>query len=174
MPGGLLDHVYDQPLLVLEQVLVPPDPVAAAGQEIRARWRWLACRTECVPGDTTLVVTVPYRLEAAAAAPPGAEPVFPAPLPEGSHTTAWEGADLVIRAPGARRVRFFPFEDCGRLVDLLADGEAQGDLLRLRFVPAGDTVGPARGLLQVETDHDVLTGPLGVPATDHIPAGGTS
>ena len=32
MPGDLLDHVYDQPLVVLEQVLVPPDPVAAMVQ----------------------------------------------------------------------------------------------------------------------------------------------
>ncbi|MCP4572209.1 MAG: hypothetical protein GY838_07630 [bacterium] len=174
LPGGLLDHVYDQPLVVLEQDLVPPDPVAAAGADIGARWRWLACREECVPGDTTLVVTVPYRLEAAAKVLPGAEPVYPAPLPAGSFTADWTGADLEIRAPGARRLRFFPYEDCGRLADLLADGQAQGDLLRLRCVPDGDTLGPVRGLLQVETDDDVLTGPVEVPITTHIPDRGTS
>lgn len=171
LPGDLLDHVYDLPLLVLEQELVPPDPVAAAGQEISARWRWLACRDECVPGDTTLTVTVPYRLEAAASAPPGAAPIYPAPLPADSYTTAWEGETLVVRAAGARRLRFFPFDDCGRLADLLADGEAQGDLLRLRCVPAEDAVGPVRGLLQVETDNDVLTGPFDVPAVTHTMTG---
>lgn len=174
MPGDLLDHVYDQPLVVLEQVLVPPDPVAAAGAEITARWRWLACRSECVPGDTTLVATVPYRLEAAAAAPPGAEPVFPAPLPDGSWTAEWEGADLLVRVPGARRLCFFPFDDCGRPVNLLADGEAQGDLLRLRLVPSGDKVGPVRGLLQVETADDKLTGPIDVPVATHTPDGGSA
>lgn len=174
MPGGLLDHVYDQPLVVLEQDLVPPDPVTAAGTVLEARWRWLACRQECVPGDTTLTVIVPYRLEAAAKAPAGAEPVYPAPLPDGVYTAAWTGADLEIHAPDARRLRFFPFDDCGRLVDLPADGEAQGDLLRLRFVPTGDEIGPVRGLLQVEIDDAVLTGPLVLPVSTHTPAGGAT
>jgi thiol:disulfide interchange protein DsbD len=174
LPGGLLDHVYDQPLVVLEQDLVPPDPVAAAGQEIGAAWRWLACRQECVPGDTTLTVAIPYRLEAAAAAPPGPEPVFPAPLPDGSFTARWDGAALEIRAPGAQRLRFFPHEACGRLVDLLADGEAQGDVLRLRFAPVDGRVGPARGLLQIETaGGEPLTGPLDLPLTTITPPGGS-
>jgi len=174
LEGGLLDHVYDQPLVVLQQDLVPPDPVAAAGTEIGASWRWLACRSECVPGDTTLAVTVPYRLEAAAAAPPGPLPVFPAPLPDESYTTRWTGAELEISAPGARWLRFFPGDDCGRLVDVPADGEVRGDVLRLRFVPVAGMVGPVRGLLQIETDDGLLTGPLELPTSSGTPPGGSS
>ncbi len=174
LADGLLDHVYDQPLVVLQQDLVPPDPVAAAGAEIGASWRWLACRGECVPGDTTLAVTVPYRMEAAAAKPPGPPPVFPAALPAESYTARWTGAELEIGAPGARWLRFFPGDDCGRLVDVLADGEVRGDVLRLRFVPVADTVGPARGLLQIETGDGVLTGPLEMPVSSCTPPGGSS
>jgi hypothetical protein len=43
-----------------------------------------------------------------------------------------------------------PTDDCGQLVDLLEDGQAER--LALRFKPKGETVGPVRGLITIEQE----------------------
>jgi DsbC/DsbD-like thiol-disulfide interchange protein len=156
LPGEILDHVLTGPQVVLEQTLVT---AGAPGDTVRAKLRWLACRDACVPGDTTLVLVLDGEPEPLV--DEAADQRYPGALPADGFDFALHDQTLVVTAPGAAALRFFPYENCGPFVDLLHDGEAAGEHLRLRLKTREGGVGPVRGLLQIERpDGTLLTGPV--------------
>ena len=159
LPGGILDHVLETHHVDLQQMLVGKPSAAAGRDTLRARVRWLACHEACVPGDTTLVLVLPKDLTPES--PGESEIVYPQDISRDSFNYHMNDVTLVVTAPGAVALRFFPYEDCGPFVDLLSDGEATGETMRLRLRPRDGGVGPVRGLLQIEwPDGTIVTGPL--------------
>lgn len=159
LPGDILDHVLDMRRVEVQQVVTMGPSPTAGRDRLQARVRWLACKEACVPGDTTLVVMLPADLETGAAG--DMEVVYPQDIPQESFSYHMNEETLVVTAPGAAALRFFPYEDCGPFVDLLKDGEGAGERLWLRLRPRDGGVGPVRGLLQIERpDGTLVTGPL--------------
>lgn len=167
-PGGILDHVYEDRVTLLQTLRAPADAVPGETVELSARVEWLACREGCVPGDTTLVLKLPV---AAAAAPSEQaeelahlERELPRPPRPDEVASSWNGATLRLEVPGAERLEFHPAADAGTLRDALADAAADGPSLDLRFRPRDGRVGPARGILLAFTGDDVRPLSLDFPA----------
>ena len=151
--GDILDHVYFGELILIQKIGAPDDAILGGQVEIKADIQWLACKDMCVPGRTHLTVSLPVRSHADNFEPNSASRAaarLPVPLPDGILETRWEAATFHIQSSGARRLTFMPTDDCGRLVDLLKDGQAEQ--LALRFKPKGETVGPVRGLITIEQE----------------------
>ncbi|HOX24835.1 MAG TPA: protein-disulfide reductase DsbD family protein [Candidatus Krumholzibacteria bacterium] len=147
LPGGILDHVYHDEL-VLVQSLHPPR--AAAGRTaIPATLSWLACRQTCVPGDTTLTLILPPA-DGGADAVLAAEAAIPGRLPPASARFVRGASTVRVRAPGARGLTLIPAADGPALVDLAADGTVRGDELVLRLRPGAGASAPLRGLLIID------------------------
>ena len=136
-PGGILDHVYHDRLILWQEIHWTGDYRAEFG----ARVEWVACRDLCVYGDTLILsddaqppcemglidVMVPMRAERL-------DPV-------------WDGGTLTLTWKDAERLEFMPATDCGRLVDAVARTVSDGDRLGLRFRERAGVYGPARGML---------------------------
>lgn len=167
-PGGILDHVYEDELILLQSLRAPAHAAPGDVAAVTARLSWLACREGCVPGDSTLVFAVPVaarpgsgdhapRLERARAELP--RPAFPDEV-----AAAWSGDTLTLAVPGAARLEFHPAVDAGPLRDPLADAAADADAIALRFRPRDGRVGPARGILIAAAGDDVRRLTLDIPA----------
>ncbi len=151
--GDILDHVYFGELILIQKLGAPDDATPGDQVEIIADVQWLACKDMCVPGKTDLTLDIPVRSHVETHEPNSASKAvahLPGPLPDRILETRWEGATFHIHSPGARRLTFMPTDDCGQLVDLLEDGQAER--LALRFNPKRETVGPVRGLITIEKD----------------------
>lgn len=156
-PGDILDHVYHDEVVLLQEITAPRD-AAAGRRELRADWQWLVCKDSCVPGRDSLAVAVTVDPTAAAAASTASSPALaaararlPLPLPAGLVTTTWDGAMLhIVRQGGTPggRLTFMPAVDCAELADLLNDGE--GEALALHLAPPAAGNDPVRGLLIVK------------------------
>lgn len=155
-PGDILDHVYHDEVVLLQEVTLPRD-AAAGRRELRVDWQWLTCKESCVPGRDSLTVAIAVDPTAAAAPPPtspalaAARARLPLPLPAGLVTATWDGAVLRIARQGGTpggRLTFMPAVDCAELADLLNDGEGEALALHLSSPAAGRE--PVRGLLIVE------------------------
>lgn len=164
LPGDILDHVYHDELVLLQDVTAPAgsqgegadgaDGAEGGEVQIPARIRWLACRDMCVPGDTTLTLTVPVAAEAlptdAAQDVLAARSRLPATPPGGALDWTWRAETLELVVPGATRLTFIADQDCGRLLDAIADADVRADRMSLRFRPEPGGPGPARGWLRKE------------------------
>lgn len=167
-PGGILDHVYEDRVTLLQTLRAPADAVPGEAVELSARVEWLACREGCVPGDTTLALTLPVTAAAApterAAELARLERELPRPPRAGEVASRWDGGTLGLTVDGAERLEFHPAADAGPLRDALADAAADGPSLDLRFRPRDGRVGPARGVLLAFTGEDVRRLTLDIPA----------
>ncbi|MCK9996604.1 MAG: hypothetical protein KAH56_10060 [Candidatus Krumholzibacteria bacterium] len=149
--GDILDHVYFGELILIQKLGAPDDAILDSQVEITADVQWLACKDMCVPGKMGLTLSIPVRSHVKTREHNNASVAaarLPGPLPDRILETRWEGATFHIHSPGARRLTFMPTDDCGQLVDLLSDGQAER--LALRFKPKRETVGPVRGLITIE------------------------
>jgi thiol:disulfide interchange protein DsbD len=137
-PGGLLDHVYEGELTLLLPVTVPEDAEPGTTLRYAAHLDWLVCREACLLGsaDVSLSLrveetTAEHRRTSGAARIERAEARLPRPAAEAPFTAQLEADSLVIRAPGAARLAFYPDEGCADFADLVAHGEVAGEELRL-------------------------------------------
>lgn len=152
-PGDILDHVYFENLVLVQKLGAPNQAVVGQDIIVEADIQWLACKEMCVPGRMAMTLEIPVRSHAERPDPDptvAAVARLPELLPENTLITRWDETVFHISHPDARSLTFMPTADCGRLVDLLNDG--QGHPLALRFKPKGETVGPVRGLITIETN----------------------
>jgi hypothetical protein len=151
--GDILDHVFYNEVVLVQQLAAPQDASPGSVLETTAAVRWLACKDSCVPGKAEVPLRVPVASQppAPTARRGAAVDHLPRPLPDDVVQADWDGPILRVRAldAGVRRMAFMPTDDCGDLVDLPGDGA--GAYLALRFQVRRGVAGPARGLL-------VLTG----------------
>jgi DsbC/DsbD-like thiol-disulfide interchange protein len=146
--GDILDHVYHGELVLLQKVGVPEGASATGTAVVTANIEWLACKTSCVPGKATVSLEIPLSVHHAG--PPSELSAqvlekLPLPLPDGMFDPHWTGQKFHLTGTGGTQLSFMPTVDCGKLVNLIRDG--QGPELALRFEAEGKTVGPVRGLV---------------------------
>lgn len=146
MDGGILDHVYHDTITLVQDVIIPQ---LDESMSLEARWDWLVCKGECVPGKS--LVTVEFV--------PGEEPAanlkamsgFPVPPPPGAVQIQREGNTATVHVPDAGILEFHPDADGALYRDLLTDGATTGDTLTLHLRPGYDGSTDARGVLKVTT-----------------------
>jgi thiol:disulfide interchange protein DsbD len=155
--GGVLDHVYAGRVLLP----LPLDvPASAAGSTVTLRVHvgWMVCRSACQLGEADVSLELPVAAAGASPAPSADAPLFaearartPQPLPaQGAPlSAAWESGTLVLNAPGAASLAFYPDADTPAFADLARDGARDGQRLAL---PLRDGEAPAaavRGVAEV-------------------------
>jgi hypothetical protein len=164
-PGGLLDHVY-QDILVMYQTIHRGSDAEA---EFEARIEWLACKDRCVFGDTLLTSD-------------DAEPwcKYGKLVEEWSYLSperlnaAWQGNTLSLTLEKATKgFEFLPANDSGPLVDILHDGSSDGPTMTIRFVENDGKYGPARGIIRPghSGDRGFLIDIPSVPVNETDPGG---
>ncbi len=134
-----VDYVYERQVMLLAPVWVDSSVPAGGQVTIRASVDYLVCKETCLPGSAARSVTASVSETPALSA--SAAPLFAAarqrlPLPHdpGACTARWEGTTLVIEAPGAQRVEYFPHHpEEPAPTDPLRDGAADGPTLRFRY-----------------------------------------
>lgn len=152
----ILDHVYEDQLVLWQSVV---HPAGAPAHDLRASLRWLVCSDLCVPGDTTLTISIPAPMDARAATGLAhLRAAAPAPLPEGLITVTLHHDGVEVRAPGAQHLAFVPDADGPELTDLLRDGVADGDRLFLRTAAPTAPDHPLTGLLSIHHNSGTTTG----------------
>ncbi len=138
---------------------MPREPEINSTISLRIRIDWLACKDECVPGKAELVceilVAAEGRPSAQAATADSAWAALPVPAPAGAVALTWQDDSVRIEVDGARRLEFYPFQDCLEPSHLIQDGAAEGESLILRLGEAKQ-VGAVKGILhQVMADGTV-------------------
>ena len=134
----------------------PADLAPGTDVTLRCRVEWLVCRDVCVPGrgdaqrSLAVAPAADVREDRDGVGfwrPPGPRRRAHCPTPS---PVRWrrDGNILTIEAPGAGRLVLMPRSDSARPVDLLGQGEADGDRLRLGPSP-GRRRAPGGGVLAV-------------------------
>jgi DsbC/DsbD-like thiol-disulfide interchange protein len=160
--GGILDHVYEKSVLLIEPVLVPSDEPLGRRATFTAAVTWVACNEICRVGSDTLALTLPVAARATGSAAAGRFAQTRSRLPvaltpermvEDGITTRWldaggaGSARLEIAVSAARGIAFYPDQDAAELVDPLADAAGNEGRLSLA-VRRGEK--PLAGILAVE------------------------
>ena len=151
MPGEILDHVYHDELLLVQDWTIPESAEVGAPVQVGVKLSWLACRRECVPGQESREVTVPVAAQARPTVVAGtrarALAAVPSPAPAGAVQVAKNKSEIILTVPGARELEFYPAEDCVPLLDLISDGRATGETLTLRLKAGPEQDRSLRGIL---------------------------
>lgn len=153
LPGDILDHIYEKRVTLLVPVQVPPSATPGSTAEFAADLEWLVCREICLPGQARVVQSLPV---AETARPSPDAPLFresrarlPVPPPPDEVAIRRRPGALTLTVRGAAWLAFYPMEGCARLTDPIADGQAEGERLRLRMRQEG---GRVVGVLEVRRD----------------------
>jgi len=152
--GDLLDHIYEDEVTLLIPVEVPADAKPGSKATIGVESEWLVCKSACVPGSASVSITLPVAEAGTAPEKTKDAPLFersrarlPKPLKDSDPVKiAAENERLTVTAPGAARVAFYPGPECGKIENLIRNGEAKGETLRLPFGEASPRV---QGILEV-------------------------
>lgn len=158
-PGGILDHIYEDRVTLLLPLRVPEEVEPGDRFTFTANLDWVACKEACVLGSDRVELTLTAgRPTGGGAGTDGLSKHFqearsriPIPLPgdEKLVRLTWKGRALDIEAVSANELVFYPRRDCTRLENLIRDGAAQGDRLKLRFEAEEGEPIRASGVLEV-------------------------
>ena len=155
--GDILDHVYYDELLLLQDLTVPAAADSGEVFTIPARLDWLICKDACVPGHKELDLEVTVGEMAIAKTVSDqvarARAALPVPAPQVGFGLTWHDAAVEIVVPGAVALAFYPAEDCALLTDVIKDAVGNSDRLELNFRAKDGQMGPLKGIL-----HQKLTG----------------
>ena len=168
LDGGILDYVYEQRAVLLFPVTVDQSVSgAAARMKIKAELDWLVCREACVPGGRTIEVALDVTQHATAgpssAVILAARETMPGAIGSGRSgaEARWDGLELVIRASGADRMAFFPYESETIWPEsMLERGAKAGQELRIEYPSAVRAEKSVRGVVEVvrgsATTHEII------------------
>lgn len=162
--GGILDHVFEGRLTVLVPLTVPKG--AAGEAKFEADLSWLACERVCVAESAKVSLTL--RIASDGEKPLdasgrglilAARAALPKPIEDAKPrvVAAVHNGSLVVEAPGASRIEFYPFEECVDIPELVGRGSAKAARLAL---PLGGEDGEVKGVVSV-----TMPGAGGGPAT---------
>lgn len=140
MPGDLLDHVYEKRVTLLIPLHIPAGAAAGSVAEISAHLEWMECSTRCLLADGEVALSLPIGAGAGASSADAAlfgeaRARIPVPLPEHPTdvTLSWDGNGLLVAAPDADYLGFYPANDGVALANPAANGESKSGRLNLRF-----------------------------------------
>ncbi len=154
--GEILDHVYEQQVLLIIPVRVPPQ--ASGTATISGTVKYVICSSSCVFEDAEVSLSLPIASQGAkpdrstnAALFDAARATIPRQPPAGpdAPTIVRERQKAIITAPGAKGLTFYPSQDCVGLLDLIKTGSAEQARLVLRIDPETDSRGLIAGVLEV-------------------------
>lgn len=159
-PGGVLDHVYDEPVLLILPVAVPAQARPGSMVTISATVQWVVCREVCLVGGDRVELTLPVVAAGSEPAATAHAAAFaqtrlrlPRPMsPEAGVAIERRDDAFQITAAGATRLAFYPYADSVELSDPIADGERAGAQLRLRLRAGQTAADRLRGVLEVQYD----------------------
>ena len=169
--GDILDHIYEREVLLLIPITVAADAHPGV-HEVVADLKWLVCSDVCLPESAQVRMTLrisepgaPPTPSADRAAIAATRLALPSPLADAKRASSAqaearieakiEGGSLVVAAPGATRLAFFPAADSADFTDLVHRGEVAGDRL---ILPLAAASGRVRGLLSVRAKDGRSTG----------------
>jgi DsbC/DsbD-like thiol-disulfide interchange protein len=182
LPGGILDHIYEDRLTILVPLRVPSEPAAdsttaSPTPSIGASLRWMVCEDVCMFEDGIVALTIPVAMRPEPATNTGAQPLplrsadarliddarktLPSPwsdakgLARTSLDVTDERVTLSIQAPGATRITFIPDEGCLPPMDLLRQGDAEGESLKIDFAAGGEDGDRISGLVRIEQGNKI-------------------
>lgn len=183
LPGDILDHIYEDRLTILVPLRVPAAPAegganGAATVSIGAALRWMVCEDVCLLEEGQVALTLPLLAPSTTTPTPDAPARAPARGPDArliddarrALPSPWSDAKglatasvattpsrvtLIIKAPGATRLTFIPDEGCLPPMDLLRQGEASGDELRIDFTAGGEDGQRVLGIVRIESGNKV-------------------
>ncbi len=139
-PGDVLDHIYENGLVLLTPISVPAD--AALGTvTLTAESVCVVCREACVLETPSVSI----QLEVSSHEPTlrtddpttsDARKALPKPLKDCPDITARvDHGHLVISAPGATMISYFPTLESATTPDLIHEGEGRGPRLTVTVKP---------------------------------------
>lgn len=135
LPGGILDHIYEDRVTLLVPVRVPDDAAVGGTVELAADVEWLVCKDVCIPEFGRASVTLPVTASAGSASSAAGRLASArglVPVAAGDEVRAdWSGELLVLGVEGAGRMEFYPSRDSAEIEDLIAHGAASTGELRL-------------------------------------------
>ncbi len=139
--GMLVDYIFEKQLVLIYPVSVSPQAAAAKKLSIAAELEWLVCSDKCVPGK--LNVKSEFDVSPSATPSPDADLFTRSrarhPEPWTGRSSAfvatWRERELVIDAPGATLLAFYPFESDDNVYpeEMVTAGAAKGGRLRLTY-----------------------------------------
>lgn len=157
-PGDILDNIYEREVIL--PIAAKASATAKPGETLAAEidLSFLVCDDTCLPGQAKLKITIPVK--DASEPSRDAEDLkkalarVPVPLPAqsaSSATLAWNDDVLTIHAPGAKWMAFYSAEDATRPINLLTEGEVQGETLKLKFERKAGKPPVARGVVEIRS-----------------------
>ncbi len=158
-PGDILDHVYEQQVVLLTNVTVPKDASPGLKAELALDASWLVCKDVCIPEDGSARVSVaidetPRKHIASIPVFKSAALKMPRAWPKDGRVLAeWDGTVLRLRAKDAATLAFYPKNAEPAPLNLIQDGEVKGEELTLRFAPAkpGEKQPAPEGVVEVRS-----------------------
>lgn len=149
-PGGILDHVYEDRMIILVPYTIDEDVEVGARFEFTVRTDYLVCKDVCLPGKgeaRAIAGVIPSdRRPIQGFAERRMETMWKSrPVALAEDAIAWEDGGPVVTLEDATRYEFFPAADCVAFVDLKKDG----DVLAPAFAPEIEGEGALRGRLRV-------------------------
>ncbi len=164
-PGDILDHVYEDRVTLVVPVTAPAGLEPGGEAEFAVVSDWLVCESVCIPEEGEATLTV--RAGEARASDKATLKLFEearARIPKPAPASVWssggggepfrvigsKGAKplLLILAPDAERVRFFPGADSAPIKDLIEGGDRAGGQLVLALERAED-YGRVSGVVEI-------------------------
>lgn len=155
-PGEILDHIYEERLTVLIPVRAPKSIRPGEMVNFTADLSWLVCEEMCIPESGSVKLALPVVGDTPG--PAGHAALFeearrslPRPIEKDSGVEVKVSkGEAVFRVPGAGVLRFYPANECVPTPRLIDDGEARGEVLRVRLGPAeAEGVARVQGVLEV-------------------------
>lgn len=158
-PGAILDHVFEERMIVLLPLVITPEAKPGESIEVRVEGRWLVCDEVCILEQAERSIRIPVVDADSTPAKPSPETAalfeaararIPEPIhPEGPLVAELKDNALLVRAQGAVRIAFYPALESREPVDLLEEGEAEDQSLRVSLREGEE---PVRGVVEVWTD----------------------
>lgn len=144
-PGDVLDHVYEERVLLLVPVEVPRGARAGSMLTFRAQTEWLVCKDVCLPGFGDVRLTLPVVEAGSDNAPTefagefeaawARVPLDGAVLDDPRVRVRLSGSSVEIDAQGARRLSYYPQNEAARIEEPIRRGVSTNGHLRLRRSP---------------------------------------
>jgi DsbC/DsbD-like thiol-disulfide interchange protein len=178
LPGDMLDHVYQNEVLLIVPVSVPADAKPGTTAKLSAELSVMVCKNVCLVESHPVSIELPIQAQDIAQVVPDSKflatqrrlpvPVKLGPGSDGEKAgilSSWSGTTLKFQVKDAKALTFYPLADSAPPVNTLADGTAAGDALAIRFEP-GEPGKPAKsapvhGVLEIKRS-DAKTPETGV------------
>jgi thiol:disulfide interchange protein DsbD len=149
--GEILDHVYHDELLLLQDLTLPASAEPGRVFGIEARLDWLVCKDLCIPGhdaldlEVTVADTATAKIDRDRVA--RARTALPVPAPPAGLGLTWHESRVEITVPDAVGLEFYPADDCALLTDVVNDAVSETDRLELNVRARDGRIGPLKGIL---------------------------